>query len=234
MKKNIYKKNRQHGLTLVEILVALVISLFLLAGLLQLFVSTRQSSRIQENLSRVQENGRFAIEYVSRVVRLAGYRSRDTIEQEKSFREAFGVNAFQGGTQDGVEFITVRFEGENAGDGQIRNCLNQIINASSVSSDTLRISGNTLQCQAVTPLGGVAQTQPIVDDVESMQILYGERVDTMMRYVPAASVSNWNNVFSVRITLTLRTPENNLADTVQPSGDRRLRRTFTTTVALRN
>lgn len=50
--------NRQHGLSLIEIMVALVISLFLLAGLLQMFISTRQSARIQENLSRVQVNGR--------------------------------------------------------------------------------------------------------------------------------------------------------------------------------
>ncbi len=230
MKSSIYK-NRQKGLTLVEIMVALVISLFLLAGLLQLFISTRQSSRIQENLSRVQENGRFAIEYVSRVVRLAGYRSGDTIRQEKAFEEAFSNKRFQGG----VDFITVRFEGENADQGEIRNCLNQPINASTVSSDTLRVVNNTLQCSAiVTPPGGAPQTQPIVDGVESMQIFYGETVGGDLRYVPAADVSNWNNVFSARIILTLRTPEDNLADTLQPEGDRRLRRVFTTTVALRN
>lgn len=226
-------KSRQRGLTLVEIMVALVISLFLLAGLLQIFITTRQSSRIQENLSRVQENGRFAIEYASRVVRLAGYRSRETIAQEKTFREAFGVNAFQGGVDSGADFITVRLEGSNAAQGEIRNCLNQVISSSNISIDTLSVVGNTLQCTAVTPLGGTAQTQPIVDGVESMQILYGERSGNLS-YIPATDVNNWNNVFSARIILTLRTPEDNLTDTVQPEGDRRLRRVFTTTVASRN
>lgn len=234
MKSSTYKSH-QRGLTLVEIMVALVISLFLLAGLLQLFISTRQSSRIQENLSRVQENGRFAIEYVGRVIRLAGYRSGGTIRQEKAFEEAFSNKRFQGGVQDGNDFITVRFEGENAAQGEIRNCLNQLINASTVSSDTLRVVNNTLQCSAVvTPPGGAPQTQPVVDGVESMQIFYGETIGGNLRYVPAADVSNWNNIFSSRIILTLRTPEDNLADAIQPEGDRRLRRVFTTTVALRN
>lgn len=79
------RNNRQQGLTLIEIMVALVISLFLLAGLLQLFIGTRQSARIQENLSRVQENGRYAIDYLGRVIRLAGYRSRETIKRAETF-----------------------------------------------------------------------------------------------------------------------------------------------------
>lgn len=64
---------RQAGMTLVEIMIALLIGAFLLAGVMQIFVHTRQSNRMQENLSRLQENGRFAMEFLGRDLRMAGY-----------------------------------------------------------------------------------------------------------------------------------------------------------------
>lgn len=67
------RRGRQQGLTLVEILVAIVVSLILIAGVIQIFVGTRQTYRFQDALARVQENGRFAIETISRDVRQAGF-----------------------------------------------------------------------------------------------------------------------------------------------------------------
>ncbi|MGZ4960106.1 MAG: PilW family protein [Methylomonas sp.] len=64
---------RQSGLTLVEIMIALLIGAFLLGGVLQIFINSRQTYRMQENLSRLQENGRFAMEFISRDLRMAGY-----------------------------------------------------------------------------------------------------------------------------------------------------------------
>ena len=44
----------QRGFSLVEIMVALVLSLFLVAGVIQLFLGTRQTYRFHEALSRIQ------------------------------------------------------------------------------------------------------------------------------------------------------------------------------------
>lgn len=66
-------RRRQGGLTLIEIMVAMVVSLILIAGVIQIFVGTRQTYRFQDALARVQENGRFAAEAISRDVRLAGF-----------------------------------------------------------------------------------------------------------------------------------------------------------------
>lgn len=253
-------KHRQRGLTLIEIMVALVISLFLLAGLLQLFVGTRQSARVQENLSRVQENGRYAIDFIGRIARLTGYRSRFTIERGQSFGTAFpAVQAIQGTNDSGLnnsDTITVAFEGEGAGQGDIRNCLNVQINDNFIARNVLSINNNGLQCQAQTLtaagniVGGSDQTQPIVENVENMQILYGQNTNDDVfgvadRYIPANNVDRWDQVVSIRISLLLRTAENNLIDSPQPyafngatvtpsAGDRRLRRVFTTTINLRN
>lgn len=62
---------RQHGLTLIEVMVAITISLIMLAGVIQLFVSNKQAYRIQESINSLQENGRFGLQFVSASLRMA-------------------------------------------------------------------------------------------------------------------------------------------------------------------
>lgn len=64
---------RQRGLTLVEVMVAATLGLILTAGLIQVFVSNKQAYRLQEGLARLQENGRFALDFITRDVRGAGF-----------------------------------------------------------------------------------------------------------------------------------------------------------------
>jgi type IV pilus assembly protein PilW len=68
----------QSGMTLIEIMIAMLIGLFLLAGVMQIFTSSHQSYRMQENLSRMQENGRFAMDFLTRDIRMAGYQGCST------------------------------------------------------------------------------------------------------------------------------------------------------------
>lgn len=64
---------RQFGLTLVEIMVAMVVSLILLGGVIQIFVSSKTTYRTDNGLARMQENGRFALSFLTKDVRMAGY-----------------------------------------------------------------------------------------------------------------------------------------------------------------
>ncbi len=64
---------RTQGLGLVEIMVALAISGLLLLGLVQLFSGTRVAYQTTEGLARVQENGRFAMDFLQRDLRMAGH-----------------------------------------------------------------------------------------------------------------------------------------------------------------
>ncbi|WP_017926233.1 PilW family protein [Thioalkalivibrio sp. HL-Eb18] len=61
------------GLTLVELMVAMLIGLLLIGGTISIFISTQQTYRTQEAMSRVQESGRFAIERIARDARQAGH-----------------------------------------------------------------------------------------------------------------------------------------------------------------
>lgn len=49
------------GVTLVELMVAMVLGLLVSAGIITLFLSTSNSNRVQTQLARMQEDGRFAI-----------------------------------------------------------------------------------------------------------------------------------------------------------------------------
>lgn len=71
---------RQRGLTLIEIMVALTLSLLLLAGMIQVFQSNKQSYRVQDALSRVQESGRFAVDFIARDLRMAGFQGCVSME----------------------------------------------------------------------------------------------------------------------------------------------------------
>lgn len=64
---------KQKGITLVELMVAMVLGLILTAGILQLFVSNKQTYRVTENMSRLQENGRFAMHFLTQDIRMADY-----------------------------------------------------------------------------------------------------------------------------------------------------------------
>lgn len=66
---------RRHvfGLSLVELMVALTIGLIIMAALIRLFATSRSTYTLEENLARVQESGRFAMEFLAQDIRMAGY-----------------------------------------------------------------------------------------------------------------------------------------------------------------
>jgi len=67
--------NRQHcrGFSMVELMIALLLTLILLGGMSQIFLGFKKSFSVQDSLARQQENGRYVIEILSRDLRRAGY-----------------------------------------------------------------------------------------------------------------------------------------------------------------
>lgn len=64
---------REAGFTLTELMIALVLGLLVVLAAASLVVTSRATYRSQDEATRVAENGRFALELVNRLVRLAGY-----------------------------------------------------------------------------------------------------------------------------------------------------------------
>lgn len=73
------RARRQRGLTLIELLVSMTIGLIVTGVLAYVFSGSRATYRTNENLARVQEIGRFALDYIGtdmRMVSFAGCHSR--------------------------------------------------------------------------------------------------------------------------------------------------------------
>lgn len=63
---------KQDGLTLVELMVSMLLGLFLMGGMLQLYIHNLKSYQLQEELARIQENALFAFEVLGHELRMAG------------------------------------------------------------------------------------------------------------------------------------------------------------------
>ena len=87
-----YDCNRQHcrGFSMVELMVALLLTIMLLGGMSQIFLGLKKSFSLQDALARQQENGRYVIETLGRDLRRAGYMG------------ALAGHAAIGGTEGGV------------------------------------------------------------------------------------------------------------------------------------
>lgn len=100
----------QNGMSLVELMVAMVISLVLLGGIYKVFVSSTTTNQVQQSYARLQENARFAADFLSRDIRNAGYRgciSNEppvvTLNNASSFDYRFGtgIEGFDGSSGGG-------------------------------------------------------------------------------------------------------------------------------------
>lgn len=64
---------KQAGISLVEVMIAMLLGLLLTGGILQVFASSRQSYRVHDAVSRMQESGRMALEIIGRDARMADF-----------------------------------------------------------------------------------------------------------------------------------------------------------------
>lgn len=68
----------QRGMSLIELMVAMILGLLVSAGVVALFMATNQSNRTQNAMARIQENGRFATGRIEADLRMAGAMNRKT------------------------------------------------------------------------------------------------------------------------------------------------------------
>jgi type IV pilus assembly protein PilW len=71
--KNLSSKHRQSGFSIIELLVAVTLGLFLMAALVEVLLSGNRSFTSANHLSRLQENGRMATGLIVTDLKRAGY-----------------------------------------------------------------------------------------------------------------------------------------------------------------
>ncbi len=73
MQHQLLQSARSAGFSLVELMLALALGLVVVTGIVQLFVGNSQTYAVLTGQARLQENGRFALDFISRAARSAGY-----------------------------------------------------------------------------------------------------------------------------------------------------------------
>ncbi len=222
--------NGQHGYSLIEVLVAVMIAIFLLGGLFSILQSTRKTSTDQTLLAQLQDNERIAMTLVAETIQTAGYYPNP---QTQSAANAFpSTTAFSQATQvvTGTygpdtkypnaigDSITVRYQSD--GSGGVLGCLGTSDTTGVaheyelfIQYDDATRTTSSLYCSVdgKTP-------QALVPNVSGMKVVYG--VDTtgsgtgINAYIPGptdTSLGNmtnadWLNVYSVSVQLTFPNP----------------------------
>ena len=65
---------KNDGLTLIELLIALAVSSFVMAGLYRTLIGQQKTYTVQEQVVDAQQNVRVAVDRMTREIRMAGYR----------------------------------------------------------------------------------------------------------------------------------------------------------------
>src|ERR1700680_1633666 len=85
--------HRQQGYTLVELMIALLIGLFLLGGLMTIVQDNRRSFSSQNQLAQLQDSERLAMTIMTDVIQSAGYFPDPTSNSATSALPAVGAIA---------------------------------------------------------------------------------------------------------------------------------------------
>ncbi|HUQ52953.1 MAG TPA: PilW family protein [Gammaproteobacteria bacterium] len=67
------RAHKEHGMTLIELMVSLAIGSFLMLGAITVFMQSRTTFRVTESLARMQENARFALDVLEPEIRMAHF-----------------------------------------------------------------------------------------------------------------------------------------------------------------
>jgi len=224
---NYFRPKQQSGFTLIEMMVAVGISSFLLLVIMVMFNSTSRSRMLQTSLSGLNESGRFAISVLGRDLRMAGYKDDNWLTG--GIDNAIVV--VNGAPEDGGDSITIQYEAA-------KDCnYADTVGGMAINAYALNMATFALECNG----------QPVLDDLEQMQIYFGEDTDgdgvANRMMAPDDAALNMDQVVSLRLNLLVRSGNDQQAMAAQSyffddanweAEDTRLRRQYSITVALRN
>lgn len=216
------KASYQSGFSLIELMIAMALSLIILLAVVQVFLSSRQTYVLSDDLSRIQENGRFSLEFLAKNVRVAGYQANKADSLHPFYTDA--CEEFAPCTNNGNGNGSDRFAvwlNPAPDDGSDIDCTGATVNANDVIANVYYITTNadtginSLTCRGfnITNNAWNAVEQPLIDGIDNMQILYGVdnadpadpgTLDTgLNQYLSAEQVNDWSLVKSARIALLI-------------------------------
>lgn len=219
------------GFSLIELMVALTIALFLIGGMMVILQNVHSTYSEQLALSQLEDNERLAMTLITEVIQSAGYfpdpatyTSTTALPISPSFTTA-GTPALIGGSNTQGDTIVVRYAPDGTGD--MYNCMGgtNAVSPYDVWENTFQVDASgELTCTFWSQSANATQSNVVLvkgltngqgGQPAGMQILYGVNtgtasggtcVDTYMSAAQVTAASDWGNVCSVRVTLTFVNP----------------------------
>lgn len=182
---------KQTGFTLIELMIASLIGLVVMAGMLNLFITTNKSVTLSDAMSQNQETGRFAMDYLTKFIRRAGYTEDFTeftpplymntplisCSPASAEYEACSVNDLNGirGDRLGIPYYVGTGEVSSSCTGTNVNGPNAIVNVFWVSADAAGNTDRELRCRTYSRSTGawLDNAVSIINNVESFQVQIG-------------------------------------------------------------
>jgi len=235
----------QRGFTLIEILIALLIGVFLLAALLTIVQANRRVYGDQSQLAQLQDSERMAMTLMTDVIQMAGYFPNPTqntmdgsLIQSGAFAQGQPITGQFSSTAPGDQ-ISVRYL--TAGSDGILNCSGlsnpnpppaagganilyvntfSVVNGQLVCTLTTIPATTTVQYNLVSGVTNATTTFGVTNlsilyGVKTNAVAAGNGVDTYLN-ASQMSAANWSNVISVLIELTFTNPLYTNGSTTQP------------------
>ena len=206
---------RQRGLTLVELMVSLGLSLVLIAAVGAVFLASNQASRTAQDGARIQETGRYALDLIGRNLRQAGYTNISAAVANT----AFPGTPIKNVTTACPSAFTIQYQGIV---GEL-DCQAQSIATGEIVQHTFFIGVDattsipSLRCNAVknttpwTPpttcptAAAGALDNILLDNIEDLRILYGSDTDgDQAADSYAATPADWTKVVTARVCVLVR------------------------------
>ena len=220
------KPDTQRGMSLISLMVALAIGIFLLAGLFQVWYQTRLTFSSQGQLAQLEDNQRMALTMMANTVQTGGYYPVH-LNYPTPSGTTYSANLFPAagsmiltqylyGTHDtttNADTLTVRFIADKStSDSTTLDCQGQSEPTGTIVTNVYKIDTANSNKLACSTDGGNTFLPVIQGSLNSMAITYG--VDTLgdgtaLQYLTADKVQAltlWSRVLSVKIALTFNNP----------------------------
>jgi type IV pilus assembly protein PilW len=216
---------RLRGFTLIELMIAITVAVFLIGGLLMMVQSTRNTFAAQTQLAQLQDNERLVLTFMTEVIESAGYFPNPKLYTSTAVMPVAPPFAAAGQAVAGnfnaaaPDDVTIRYGA--ALNDDVFNCRGTK-NTAVVPYDTFvnkfwvnTANPNNPVLTCTFSSGGAPTADvPLVNGVQNLKILYGIKrnpADTLScadTYLNAFQMlpADWSNVCTVRVTVSFINP----------------------------
>ncbi|MFP4294695.1 MAG: PilW family protein, partial [Halothiobacillaceae bacterium] len=176
-----YHNPRQTGVTLIELMIGMVLGLFIVGGVIGIFVANQQSAAEKRQLDNTQEAFRYSAHTISRVLRntiqIEDASTDDsleiTVQRDADTPDCLG-NTTPGTVTNRFYFDLEEVDGEEVGVLRCENDSND-----EILTEGFNLDNTGFEYGSVNASGWVGESD----------------------YEPAASVADWDDVVSVRVNM---------------------------------